>query len=88
MNRLLIAGKHEDAAELIRSEMNGGELNCITCKAFCENACSRKKIDTPVSIRNIRIFISRNLPAKQKDEVSQYYSENMMSEKDSRRGSE
>ena len=61
MNRLLIAGRHEDAAELIRSEMNGGELNCITCKGFCENACRRKKIDTPVSIRNTRIFISRNL---------------------------
>lgn len=34
MNRLLIAGEHAEAAELIRSEMNGGELNCITCKAF------------------------------------------------------
>ncbi len=75
MNRLLIAGKHEDAAELIRAEMNGGELSCITCKAFCENACRRKKIDTPVSIRNIRIFISRNLPALSSDHTSQYYSE-------------
>ena len=75
MNRLLIAGKHEDAAELVRAEMNGGELNCITCKAFCENACRRKKIDTPVSIRNIRIFISRNLPAESKNGISPYYSE-------------
>jgi len=75
MNRLLIDGRHEDAAELIRSEIDGGELNCITCKAFCENACRRKKIDTPVSIRNIRIFISRNLPAADKDKISQYYSE-------------
>ena len=75
MNRLLIAGKHEDAAELIRAEMNGGELNCITCKAFCENACRRKKIDTPVSIRNIRIFFSLNLPAESMNGVSQYYSE-------------
>ncbi len=62
MNRLLIAGEYEEAAELIRSEMDGGELNCITCKAFCENACRRKRIDNPVSIRNTRIFISRNLP--------------------------
>jgi len=74
MNRLLIAGKHEDAAELIRSEMDGGELNCITCKAFCENACRRKKIDSPVSIRNTRIFISLNLPSAESDKVSQYYS--------------
>ena len=75
MNRLLIAGKHEEAAELIREEMKGGELNCITCKAFCENACRRKKIDIPVSIRNIRIFISLNLPSSEKDQVSPYYSE-------------
>ena len=75
MNRLLIAGKHEEAAELIREEMKGGELNCITCKAFCENACRRKKIDNPVSIRNIRIFISLNLPSSEKDQVSPYYSE-------------
>jgi predicted molibdopterin-dependent oxidoreductase YjgC len=74
MNRLLIAGKHEDAAELVRAEMEGGELNCITCKAFCENACRRKKIDSPVSIRNTRIFISENLPAAAKDQVSPYYS--------------
>lgn len=72
MNRLLIAGKFDEAAELVRAEMKGGELNCITCKAFCENACRRKKIDTPVSIRNIRIFISRNLPPVDKD--SAYYS--------------
>lgn len=75
MNRLLIAGRHEDAAELIRSEMNGGELNCITCKAFCENACRRKKIDTPVSIRNTRIFISLNLSVSDKSDISPYYSE-------------
>jgi ferredoxin len=74
MNRLLIAGKHEEAAELCRAEMNGNELKCINCKAFCENACRRKKIDNPVSIRNIRIFLSRNLPSLSKDKVSPYYS--------------
>ena len=76
MNRLLIAGKNEEAAELIRAEMAGEELKCITCKAFCENACRRKKIDTPVSIRNTRIFISHNMPEVAKDQVSPYYSEN------------
>jgi predicted molibdopterin-dependent oxidoreductase YjgC len=75
MNRLLIAGKNEEAAELIRTEMGGEELKCITCKAYCENACRRKKIDIPVSIRNIRIFISLNLPAEAKDKVSAYYSD-------------
>jgi predicted molibdopterin-dependent oxidoreductase YjgC len=75
MNRLLIAGKHEEAAELISAEIGLEELKCINCKAFCENACRRKKIDNPVSIRNIRIFISRNLPSLAKDKDSLYYSE-------------
>jgi predicted molibdopterin-dependent oxidoreductase YjgC len=75
MNRLLIAGKYEETEELIRAEMNGGDLKCVNCKAFCENACRRKKIDTPVSIRNMRIFISNNLPAAGKGQVSPYYSE-------------
>ena len=75
MNRLLSSGRQEEAAELVRSEMNGGELNCITCKAFCENACRRKRIDTPVSIRNTRIFISRNLPPPDRIKTSPYYSE-------------
>jgi predicted molibdopterin-dependent oxidoreductase YjgC len=75
MNRLLISGKHEEAMELVRAEMNGNELRCIKCKAFCENACRRKKIDTAVSIRNIRIFLSRDLPSVAKDQISTYYSE-------------
>ena len=74
MNRLLIAGEYDEAAELIRSEMQGGDLNCITCKAFCENACRRKRIDIPLSIRNTRIFISQNLPENRKYEVSPHHS--------------
>lgn len=74
MNRLLIAGKYDEAANLVRDEMQGGELNCITCKAFCENACRRKKIDAPVSIRNIRIFISRNLPQVESNKGGRYFS--------------
>jgi predicted molibdopterin-dependent oxidoreductase YjgC len=60
MNRLLSAGKFEEAVELVRTETGGDELKCISCKAFCENACRRKKIDEPVSIRNMRIFLSMN----------------------------
>lgn len=74
MNRQLVAGEYEEAAELIRSEIGNGELNCISCKAFCENACLRRKIDSPISIRNIRIFISNNLPAVRKYEVSPLFS--------------
>jgi predicted molibdopterin-dependent oxidoreductase YjgC len=60
MNRLLMAGKIEEAIELSLSELDGSELKCLTCPAYCENACRRKKIDKPVSIRNIRIFIYNN----------------------------
>jgi len=61
MNRLLGAQRFEEAVNLIRAETGGEELRCISCKAFCENACRRKKIDDPVSIRNMRIFLSLNL---------------------------
>ncbi|HPA86645.1 MAG TPA: 2Fe-2S iron-sulfur cluster-binding protein [Bacteroidales bacterium] len=85
MNRLLIAGEYDEAAELIRSEMEGGDLNCITCKAFCENACRRKKIDTPLSIRNTRIFISHNFPMTKKYEVSPLYDKTDLKKKFSSR---
>jgi len=75
MNRLLITGKHKEAEELIWTEMGRDGLKCINCKAFCENACRRKKIDNPVSIRNIRIFISLKLHSFAKDKVSAYYTE-------------
>lgn len=74
MNRLLVAGEYDGAAELIRSEIGEGELNCISCKAYCENACLRKKIDTSISIRNIRILIGKNLPARDNNKVPEHNS--------------
>ena len=61
MNRLLSSGRTEEAINLIKAEKGSDELKCISCKAFCENACRRKKIDEPVSIRNMRIFLSMNI---------------------------
>ena len=61
MNRLLASGEYEKAVELLISELDAPEIRCITCSGYCENACRRKKIDKPVSIRNIRIFISQNI---------------------------
>ena len=61
MNRLLQAGKFEDAIELARSEVKTPSVHCIECAAYCENACRRKKIDEPVSIRNIMLFVSRSI---------------------------
>lgn len=61
LNRLLANGKFDEVTSLVASETEGTELHCLTCKGFCENACRRKKIDIPVSIRNIKIFIWNNL---------------------------
>lgn len=57
MNRMLTAGDYESVTNLIRSETATEELKCISCKAYCENACRRKKIDQPISIKNMRLFV-------------------------------
>ncbi len=61
MNRMLAEGDFRGASDLISAETETGELNCVTCKAYCENACRRKKIDKPLSIRNTRIFLYESL---------------------------
>ncbi len=58
MNRLLIANDYDGVISLIVSEIKSGAIKCIDCPAYCENACRRKKIDIPVSIRNMKLFIS------------------------------
>jgi hypothetical protein len=61
MNRLLIAGNIEAASELSFRESGSGEIRCLTCSGYCENACRRKKIDIPVSIKNLQLFIFNKL---------------------------
>jgi hypothetical protein len=61
MNRLLAANDYDGVFELTASEIKSAEIRCIECAAYCENACRRKKIDIPVSIRNMKIFISQQL---------------------------
>ena len=61
MNRLLQAGKTEEAIELAMKEISTPEIVCVDCPGYCENACRRKKIDVPVSIRNIMLFVSGNI---------------------------
>lgn len=58
MNRYLSSKDFESAFSLVADEMGSGEINCLNCKAFCENACRRKKIDEPVTIRNTRIYLA------------------------------
>ena len=57
MNRLLAAREFGAAIKLSLSKTNEDDLFCINCPGYCENACRRKKIDLPVSIRNLQLFI-------------------------------
>jgi hypothetical protein len=56
-NRYLAADDSINAVKLTLSEVNSGEIACEKCPGYCENACRRKKIDMPVSIRNMKLFI-------------------------------
>jgi predicted molibdopterin-dependent oxidoreductase YjgC len=58
MNRLLSAGDFENAKKLSQKQLNTPEIWCFHCAGYCENACRRKKIDIPVSIKNLQIFMS------------------------------
>jgi predicted molibdopterin-dependent oxidoreductase YjgC len=61
MNRLFTEKNYNGVIELVKSEIKSGAIKCIDCQAYCENACRRKKIDIPVSIRNIKMFIAGQL---------------------------
>jgi predicted molibdopterin-dependent oxidoreductase YjgC len=61
MNRLLAEGRTKEAIELSLSGLNSSEIKCTTCPGYCENACRRKKIDDPVSIRNIQLFVFKHI---------------------------
>lgn len=58
-NRYLTSGDYSNAIALTLSEA-GNDIRCTDCKAFCENACRRKKVDQSVSIKNLKIFISKS----------------------------
>ena len=57
MNRLLSAKDLDGAVNLSISQTKYSVLKCFDCKGYCENACRRKKIDAPVSIRNMQMFV-------------------------------
>lgn len=61
MNRLLGEGNIRAAIDLSVEATQDGNLHCTDCKAYCENACRRKKVDQPVSIRNLQIFVYNNI---------------------------
>ncbi|MCX6254011.1 MAG: 2Fe-2S iron-sulfur cluster-binding protein [Bacteroidia bacterium] len=61
MNRFIAARNFEAAVKLSLSELYSAEIMCTKCPGYCENACRRKKIDLPVSIRNIKLFIFQRI---------------------------
>jgi ferredoxin len=61
MNRLLADGNIKDAVKLSLSGIDSREIRCSACPGYCENACRRKKIDLPVSIKNIQLFVFKNI---------------------------
>lgn len=68
MNRLLSSHDYEGACRLVLSELSTEGIKCSNCAGYCENACRRKKIDEPVSIKNIRLFIFHDILKKEKIE--------------------
>jgi predicted molibdopterin-dependent oxidoreductase YjgC len=58
MNRYLTDRNFNGAYELVASEIKSAEIKCIDCPGYCENACRRKKIDLPISIRNMKLYIT------------------------------
>jgi predicted molibdopterin-dependent oxidoreductase YjgC len=58
MNRLLSSNDFEGAIRLSIAQQNLSGFLCSNCPGYCENACRRKKIDLPVSIKNLQIFIA------------------------------
>jgi len=64
MNRLLSGHDYEGAFDLTAYEIGSDEIKCIDCQGYCENACRRKKIDMPVSIRNMKLFIYQQIKLK------------------------
>jgi predicted molibdopterin-dependent oxidoreductase YjgC len=61
MNRLLSAKDLNAAVQLSITQIQSSGLKCNDCPGYCENACRRKKIDTPVSIKNLQIFVSQQI---------------------------
>jgi len=66
-NRHLSSGELESAKNLTLSEINGEVIACENCAGYCENACRRKKIDIPVSIRNMKLFIYSGIKSEDPD---------------------
>ncbi|MFH1159746.1 MAG: 2Fe-2S iron-sulfur cluster-binding protein, partial [bacterium] len=60
MNRLIAAGRIEEALQVVRQEIALPLVLGTICPAPCENACRRKKVDEPVSICLLNRFTAQD----------------------------
>jgi hypothetical protein len=86
-NRLIAAVDFDAANNLTLSETGSEEILCVKCPGYCENACRRKKVDNPVSIRNMKLFIwqktnqDRPIAVKTDENISKLAESNRISRK-------
>lgn len=74
MNRLIAAGKFEEALIIVKEEIAIPLVLGYVCTAPCEKVCRRKDVDQPVSICKLKRFVAEEetekdqayLPEKQK----------------------
>jgi len=60
MNRLIAAGRFQEALQVVRQEIALPLVLGTICPAPCENACRRKKVDEPVSICLLKRFTAQD----------------------------
>jgi hypothetical protein len=61
INRLISGNDFEGANSILLAAVGSSQIMCTKCPGYCENACRRKKVDIPVSIRNIQLFVSQRI---------------------------
>jgi len=65
MNRLLAAGRFEEAADVARKDIALPAVFGYICPAPCEGACHRKSLDSPVSICLLKRFAGKEVLSRE-----------------------
>lgn len=58
MNRLIAAGRFDEALKCVKEDIALPEILGYICPAPCENICRRKPIDSAVSICMLKLFVA------------------------------
>jgi len=71
LNRFLAKGDLDSAIKMTINEIGTSEILCRICPGYCEIGCRRKKLDTQVSIRNLKLFVYYSLNKDLKPDYSE-----------------